>query len=150
MTMSVTLLDCDGAVDTVWGLLGSPNGNPCDDWMGREGHPLTIPSGSGAFFFEPAFDYVKRNWMIDDEMDSIFCHEDDFEAPDEEYNDTIENEIGDPPACCIETCGDEIPCLVDCVSMGCDGAEEFKQDPGHNRPTPRDLEVDDELCPEEF
>jgi len=154
MSMDVNLLDCDGAVDTVWGLLGSPNGDHSDDWMDREGHKLTIPSGAGSFFFQPAFDYTKENWMIDDEMDSVFCHEGDFEQVDEEYNDEIEKELQEPAACCVEICGDEVPCLVDCVAMGCDAAEDMIHDPGHNRPDPRNLVIEefdfDDLCIEEL
>ena len=63
-SMEVNLLDCEAAKDTVRGLLGSPNGDASDDWMDRDGNAITIPQGASAYFFEPAFDYTKLNWMV--------------------------------------------------------------------------------------
>merc|ERR1712176_1123643 len=158
--MDVNLLDCEDAEDTVRGLLGSPNGNWRDDWMDQDGNTYEIPSGASSFFFEPAFDYVKQNWMVEDQLDSIFCHGggfDNFEHHDEEYDVEFENEINDAPECCIETCGDDIGCRIDCIALGCDAAEDYNEDPGNDRPNPindpdeRQFEFgdDDFLCLEE-
>jgi len=155
-SMDVNLLDCDDAEDTVRGLLGSPNGNWRDDWMDQEGNTYDIPSGAGAFFFEPAFDYTKQNWMVEDESDSIFCHNGDFEVPEQDYDDEIEKQIEDPPECCVFTCrgvtGDVTGCFIDCITLGCEAAEAFVEDPGNERPEPRDIELefDDVVCVEEF
>merc|ERR1712084_186938 len=112
-SMDVNLLDCEAAKDTVRGLPGSPNGDKSDDWMDRDGNAYNLPQGARAFFLEPAFDYTKQNWMVTNERDSIFCHDDDFEVPDEEYDDEI--------------CGDDIGCRIEGVTLGCDAAEEFMQ-----------------------
>lgn len=149
-SMSITKLHCDDA--QVWGLLGSPNGNVNDDWMDRNGNAIPIPPGIGTFFFEPAFNYVKENWMITNEAESIFCHDGDFVPPDDEYDGGIEDEIDDPPECVLQICGDDIACRIDGVTLGCEAADDYNDDPGFNRTTklPDDFVEDPFLCSAEL
>lgn len=64
------------ATDVI-GPLGSPDGEWRNDWMDTSGTPITIPStlrrGSG---FEPTYNYIRDNWCIPTEDDSLFVYED--------------------------------------------------------------------------
>merc|ERR1712176_1041634 len=115
-SVDVELYDCASYADSAIGLLGSPNKNSNDDWMDQNGNVLELPSGGVSdFFFEPAFKYVKENWIIDDPENTIFTYDTcgsfkTFADPDEEYDPAIEIIVNDPDPLIVELCGDNIQC----------------------------------------
>ena len=72
-TIDYVLLDCANNNDYV-GLLGSPDGDKANDWMDGNNTPLTVPSGSGGYMFQPAYDYAIDNWCIGNPLDSYFTY----------------------------------------------------------------------------
>jgi len=130
------LYNCDDREENTIGLLGSPDGSSTNDWMTQDNEILDIPDNVGGFFFEPAFEYVKDNWILDDEEDSIFDHKfegfEELSDPDEEYDPELEdlvNDAGDVEGC-VE--GD-IGCIIDNETLGEDAKDEYNDNPACNR-----------------
>ena len=45
---------------SLFGLLGTPNGDVNDDWKDTFGNALALPTGNDAYF-QPAYDYCRGN-----------------------------------------------------------------------------------------
>jgi len=131
--------DCESYAESAIGLLGSPNSNSTDDWTDPNGNVLELPSGGvSSFFFEPAFNYVKDNWIITNKDDTIFTYDscasfDTVSVPDEKYDPTTEEKVQNPPGEIADICGDDIGCIIDGVTLGEDAAEEFIENPAIER-----------------
>jgi hypothetical protein len=137
-TTDFYLFDCDDRSDSVIGLLGSPNGNPNDDWMTTDGDVLELPADVSKYFFGPAFQYTKNNWIITDEDESLFNYEpgqdfstfsDEAQKYDPEYEDSINNVSEE----IIEICGDDVGCRIDGESLGNEAAEDYVENPASQR-----------------
>ena len=142
------LFDCDSHKDSAIGLLGSPNGNSQDDWMMRNGSVIDLPTGNvGRFFFAPAFNYVKENWIITDESESLFSYSGcdtfaNYTEADETYDPELENVVNNPNPIVKNRCGDDIMCLMEGELLGVDAAEEHLDNPASHRVT-----VEEEVKP---
>jgi len=141
-SVDFTLSDCETYEDTVIGILGSPNGNSQDDWMTPEYEVLPLPEGGvKKFFFRPAFDYVRENWIITNEIDSLFNYDGDlvtFEeyfSPEEEYDDTVEQLLENPDPAIGAICQGNVQCLIDGEELGLDAANDFITNPNAERVT---------------
>jgi len=55
--------------ETLIGLLGTPDGNPENDWVQPNGHVLQYTSNK-----MKAYEYITRNWCNEDERKSIFTY----------------------------------------------------------------------------
>jgi len=151
-SQDISLLDCDSTQDVI-GLLGSPNGNARDDWMDRDGTILDIPSGANAFFFEPAYTHT-MTWMIKDEEESIFVHDDipfeEYDKSDVPYDVEYENQILNSDPEIEEFCGNDIGCRIDGLVGGIEGAVSYKRDPASARTAELDFDDSSDLCTEEL
>jgi hypothetical protein len=137
-SVDVDLYDCTSYADSAIGLLGSPNYNSRDDWTDQNGNVLDLPSDVSNFFFEPAFNYVKDNWIINDPDNTLFTYDtcSSFEtlaAPDEQYDPAIEVYVNRPQPLIAEICGDDVQCRIDGGTLGSDAAEEFIENPAKDR-----------------
>ncbi len=115
-------------VETLVGLLGTPNRNDGDEWTDASGNVIAIPENERDLLFGAAYEYCTTNWCIDNESESLFVYTDDesfdgISGCDEPYNDAIERKIQElddegPLAkiCCNEFPNDcDFPCLIDGV-----------------------------------
>jgi len=154
-SVNVELYDCASYENSAIGLLGSPNNNSKDDWMDQNGNVLDLPGGASNFFFKPAFDYVKKNWIINDPDDTIFAYDNcaSFETlavPDDEYDPEIELIVSDPDPQIEAICGDDVQCLIDGGTLGTDAAEDFINNPAKDRvPVDQEEEPEQTEVPEE-
>jgi len=125
------------------GQLGSPDGDPLNDYMNRDG---TIYEGVQPFahsypegYWSDVHEYCTTVWCVSGEQDSLFqvpttldhCDASPYQGVVEE---AIENTIEEVK----ELCGDDIPCLVDGEAGGLDAAEQTLQDE-------RDLEGEEKI-----
>jgi hypothetical protein len=129
------LYNCDDREENTIGLLGSPDGSSTNDWMTQENEVLNIPDDVGGFFFEPAFEYTKENWMIDNDEDSIFDHEyegfEEFSFPEEEYDPELEEIVNDAD---VDGCAEgDIGCIIDTKTLGEDATDEYNDNPACHR-----------------
>jgi len=137
-TTDFYLFDCDDRSDSVIGLLGSPNGNPNDDWMTTDGDVLELPVDVSKYFFGPAFKYTKENWIITDENESLFNYEEGqdfttFSDPTQDYDPEYENTVNNVSDDIIDICGDDLGCRIDGESLGTDAAVEYVENPASKR-----------------
>lgn len=110
-------------VDSIVGLLGTPNDDPSDDWMSLDGTAYDEPATRRDRTFSPSYDYCTQNWCIDldDESTSMFYY-----GPDESfasisacrvpYDPDIEDAVAAASAELLNLCGaDNLPCIVEVV-----------------------------------
>jgi len=110
--------------------------------MTPEYEVLPLPEGGvKKFFFRPAFDYVRENWIITNEIDSLFNYDGDlvtFEeyfSPEEEYDDTVEQLLENPDPAIDAICQGNVQCLIDGEELGLDAANDFITNPNAERVT---------------
>jgi hypothetical protein len=139
-TVDFHLYNCETRADTVIGLLGSPDGDSTNDWMTPGNTVLDLPTGNvGKFFFEPAFNYTRDNWLITTENDSLFNYtpgSDGFatySTPDEVYDPAIETAVNNVDQNVVNICGDDIACRLDGDQMGTEAAHEYQETPAAHR-----------------
>lgn len=112
-----TFLPSDVVRDgNVIGLLGTPNGNPFDDWMTRSGETVALPSSRNDRLFEPAYNYCTSNWCITAEEDSLFTYEEgttfsDFNECDAPFGNPPNFDDASPALRAL--CGEDSACLID-------------------------------------
>lgn len=124
------------SINPLLGLLGSPNGNPFDDWTDKDGNVLPIPSSDTELRSAPAYEYSVQNWCVEDASTSLFTYEDGtshstfyqcqvpfggtttarFELPDVIGTNTPSKEV-------IDLCGEDANCLIDGTFGGIIGAQ---------------------------
>jgi len=133
------LHDCNSKQNTVNGLLGTPNGNSQDDWTQRDKTVITLPTGNvGKFFFQPAFDYTKANWILASESESLFDYDgfDNFakhDDPSEVFDTELEAMVLNPDAVIDGICKGDIQCLIDGELLGAEAANAFMANPAVQR-----------------
>lgn len=98
------------------GLLGTPNGNPFDDWTDRSGTVLPPPRSQEHRLFQLAYDYCTRHWCIRSVSDSLFTYEagttfSDFNLCDVKFGK--EPDFTKASEELRELCGEDTACLVD-------------------------------------
>ena len=98
------------ADETLLGLLGTRNGVPGDDWVGRDGTPLPIPEDRYDRLEEPAYKYCVENWGIREEGETIFNYKsgesfDGMNKLDAEYDG---DDLRDVPEELALFCGDDL------------------------------------------
>lgn len=106
--------------ETILGLLGKPNGNARDDWVGVDGTTLQAPANQEDSLFSAAYNYCVDNWCIKNESESIFTHIDptSFETVnkcDEDFADDLEDAVADASDAVKNLCGGDVFCIVDGV-----------------------------------
>lgn len=110
------------------GLLGSPNLDPSDDWMDRNGVSLPGPSSTADAIYENAFEYCTSVWCIRHEEDSLITYGaneptfTDFERCDSTFPGRHNLALASSEVRVL--CNDSIPCLID----GSYGGLGFAQD----------------------
>ena len=143
------LYNCDDRRDNTIGLLGSPDHNSNNDWMTRDNEILSIPDDASSFFFKPAFDYTKNNWILDNEEDSLFDHEnegfEEFSNPNQEYDPEFEVAINEAPPAIVNKCKGDMGCLIDGVSLGDEAVHEYNDNPASHRITTEEIAEELEL-----
>lgn len=100
----------------VIGMLGTPNGNPFDDWTSKIGTPISNAGSSEGNLFETAYDYCTTNWCISEESQTIFTFEngitfDNYNFCDIPYGNSPD--FADASEELRELCGSDVACLVD-------------------------------------
>lgn len=111
------------------GLLGTPDGDPSNDWRDKNGNVVPFSDKSA-----DEYAYCTQNWCIDQEADSLFEYEEgqSFDSlnkcsdkPETGTEDCVnDNLASDPPSELSEICGDSKSCLLD----GCLGGPEVSED----------------------
>jgi len=129
----IHLLNCLGT-EPITGILGSPNDDVEDDWQGRDGTVYNVPRSYQDLMFKPAFNYVKNNWLIVDQEESLFTHTGpSFQELEDlaklDYDDTMEKLVNDAGSE-LDGCKGDLGCLVDGVTLGKEAAEEIQKNPG--------------------
>ncbi len=105
--------------ETILGLLGTPNGNPNDDWRTPNGATVTVPANQNARMFRDAYEYCVDNWMVQNAADSLFTYVRDdesfanFYGGDDAYQAEIETALDSPSAELQGICGDDKFCILD-------------------------------------
>jgi len=126
------------------GLLGSPNGQPHDDWMGQDGQTLMIPSHDRA---QASFDYCTENWCVE-AVDSIMTYEEnssynDYKCDNQDFHEFDVNKCPNseeivslcadhstPTTCQMEKCaGNDEEDPVPFVKLGDDDDEDLVETP---------------------
>jgi len=111
------------------GVLGSPDGDPLNDWTDREGNVYDFPNTTKKLLREPAYDYVKENWCITEASESIFTYgEGESHAFYEHCTDKYE-----PIDCEVtpeihEKCKGDLTCELEVCIMGEEELEEIEND----------------------
>lgn len=112
------------------GLLGSPDGNPSNDWTTVDGSVLPIPVTRGELYGEQGYNYCVTQWCIQTESESLFTYSD--EAP----FDSSACDVAYPGAIDITSaseelrvlCGSDETCLIDGIELGQEGALSLLED----------------------
>lgn len=112
--------------EDIVGLLGTPNGNPFDDWMDQSGNTLQVPRDEHGKLFKPAYDYCTSNWCIRSETESLFTHSETLRFDDLNKCDTPYGTAPDLSSASDELktiCGSDTACLIDGIAGGVEDAE---------------------------
>ena len=118
--------------ETILGLMGTPNGNPDDDWVAPDGTVLAIPTTQEGRMFAEAYNYCVDNWIVDDASKSLFTYarsDESFEifyGGDEPYDNDIEDAIANPPQELADICGDDAMCILDGTVGDLEDARQFR------------------------
>lgn len=108
--------------ESLIGLLGSPDSNANNDWMGQDGTVLTLADSQVKRMGKIGYDYCTKNWCIRDAKDSLFVYPengldiDDYNACDLPYGDTIEEVAMNVSQEIRDTCGMDLPCIIDATA----------------------------------
>jgi hypothetical protein len=120
--------------DTVVGLLGKPDGNAQNDWMTRAGEAVPVPAAQIDRVKKVAYDYCRNNWCLKtaDKGLSLFKYNQvgfdfkyfmqcdlEYGVSDVEFIDTVTKEVAD-------FCKTDLPCLMDGVAGGIEGAKQTR------------------------
>mmetsp|Transcript_32020 Transcript_32020/g.77929 ORF Transcript_32020/g.77929 Transcript_32020/m.77929 type:complete len:867 (+) Transcript_32020:250-2850(+) len=125
--------------ESIRGLLGTPDDDATNDWHDQNGSVITLPSGGVSnFFFQPAYEYAKANWKVQNADESIFDYEvgqsfDTYADFDEQYDSVLEDLVTTASAEILQLCGDDIGCIIDGETLGLDAAEEYLSNPATER-----------------
>lgn len=119
-TIQVFLPSTYRSDETIIGLLGKPNGNARDDWVGIDGTTLQAPANQEDTLFSAAYNYCVDNWCIKTESQSIFAHIDptSFDSVnkcDEDFADDLEDAVANASDAVKNLCGGDLFCVVDGV-----------------------------------
>ncbi|CAJ1948239.1 unnamed protein product [Cylindrotheca closterium] len=109
--------------DAISGLLGSPDGNPFNDWTTKNGEVLDT---NFRFSNEDGYKYCTTEWCISDVSESLFTYNQagDFlslSGCDEEYPGSVD--LSQASQELRELCGSNEACLVDGIVLGVEGAQ---------------------------
>jgi hypothetical protein len=101
------------------GMLGTPNLNSLDDWMTKDGQPITLP-GSSDILDQASYDYCVSNWCIRNAEESIFVYEagmafGNYSKCDAPYSGIDFNSASEPLR---SLCGIDPACLWDGIVGG--------------------------------
>jgi hypothetical protein len=112
------------------GLMGSPDGNPMNDWMAADGTAITVPTTTGARSAEEGYKYCTTNWCIADEQQSLLTTEtgvdfEDLNGCSLPFGDSIVGSLQDQASQeVLDFCGDDQQCLIDGVMGGLEAAKD--------------------------
>ena len=100
----------------VVGLLGSPNGSTRDDFMDKDGTDL---QHKGDTEWEHGYKYGTQNWCLRDKSASLFdTPMADASLCDEEYDDSLEQEVAKAPDDIKAISGADVRCLIEGTAGG--------------------------------
>ena len=130
LNVCVYLPDSD---KTTYGLLGTPNGNPMDDWMTSDNKGLVVPASLHDRMNQKGYGYCTSHHCIREEANSLFTYAEkgvDFEDImhcDLPYGNTLEELFVDIDPEVLAVCGEDIMCIIDSRIGGVATAKETKQ-----------------------
>lgn len=122
-------------VDTPVGLWGSPDGNPMNDWIDRQGKLLAVPTDINARLRQAGYEYCVKNWCIK-QSESLFTftegvdYEDDINHCELPFGNTLDQFLKDVDPAIKEACNNEITCIIDAALIGIEQAAASNN--GHN------------------
>lgn len=112
------------------GLLGTPDGDPDNDWRDKDGDVVPFSTKS-----KDEYAYCTQNWCIEEETDSLFAYEEGqsfaslnkcSDAPETETEACVnENLNSETPTELSATCGKVRSCLLDGCLGGVSAAEDY-------------------------
>lgn len=127
--------------DEVFGLLGSADGNPDNEWVDTKGAVVpsspTGGSSAGSRYFKNSYNHCTKTWCVRDADDSLFDYHDGkdhghYMKCDEGYSGgEHETCAANPSEDVKQICGDSMACVIDhCAGNDLDGMNALKVESG--------------------
>jgi len=127
--------------DQIFGLLGSADGDPDNEWMDAQGKKIAAsPKGgdsAGSRYFASSYEHCTKNWCIRDAEDSLFKyhggkdHGHFMNCDADYYTSAHEDCAKNPKEEHIQTCGLNMACIIDyCSGDADDGKNAIKVSSG--------------------
>lgn len=119
------------AENIICGLLGTPDGDPSNDWTDQDCNPIPggVPISAYDRRFEKAYQYSVSNWCISNEEDSLFNYTVQHATFEEVsfcnvgYGGGVD--LSNVPTEVSDICGQDLACLIDGAELGLEGAQEI-------------------------
>lgn len=113
------------------GLLGTPDGDPTNDWMDRDANLIPVPTLLTDLRFDKSYDWCVQNWCIRSAGESLFTY--DTAESYAGFNhcnlptDTVTKQCAESPTSELQNvCGStDLACLVDGCVGGVEEAKDF-------------------------